>query len=203
MGVIMSETSNPTTYPHTFRYADNEEYGPRVTAAINAQIVTAGNAIETLGNMIVTAYAQNVADLMGYDNWSEYVSAELHFDGFKPDTSARTFLVSMFREAGMEYAEVAQVVKASVRTVKNDAEKAGQTAKRAPAAKPAAPAKPTASKPAGNAKADVTTVKATDDARLAVLHRELDGMTSGDLEDIAQYIGSILRSRNAAGVRAA
>lgn len=188
----MSET---TTYPHNFRYANNEEYGPRVTAAINAQITTAGNAIETLGAMIVTAYAQQVHYLMGYETWSEYVSAELHSDGFKPDTAARTFLVELFREAGMEYGEVAQVVKASVRTVKTDAEKAGKTVKRAPAAKPAA-------KPAGGTD-NVTTVKPADAARIAVLHRELDALTSGQLEDISAYIGSILRSRNAAGLKVA
>jgi hypothetical protein len=177
--------------PFTFRYADTEDYGIKVTAAINAQITVAGNAIAKLGDMIVTAYAENVQDLMGYDSWAEYVSAELHFDGFKPDTPARDFLISMFREAGMQFTEVAQVVKASVRTVKTVAEKQGTTAKRTP--------KTAARKPA----AGVTTVTVSDAAQVAALHKVMDGMTSGQLEDLAQYIGTILRQRNAATVRKA
>jgi len=186
-------TTNQTTADNTFAfpYADNEDYGVRVTAAINAQITTAGNAITKLGCMIVTAYADNVHDLMGYDSWAEYVSAELHFDGFKPDTPARDYLISLFREAGMQFGEVAQVVKASVRTVKTVAEKQGTTAKRAPKAAAPAPA------------ASVTTVKVSDAAQLAALHKVLDGMTSGQLEDIAQYVGQILRQRNAATARKA
>lgn len=184
-----TQTTQTSALPFNFRYAQNEDYGVRVTAAINAQVTVTAGAIEKLGAMIVTAYAQNVADLMGYDSWSEYVSAELHLDGFKPDAPARAFLVGMFRDAGLQFAEIAPVVKASVRTVKTDAEKQGTTVKRAPAAKPA--------------QRGVTVVAPASDADVAKLHKILDGMTSDDLGDVAQYISQILRSRNAAGLKVA
>jgi hypothetical protein len=182
MTTTSTTTSAVQAMPFTFRYADTEDYGVRVTAAINAQITTTGNAIERLGAMVVTAYAQNVADLMGYDSWDEYVSAELHFDGFKPDAPSRALLVAMFRQAGMDYASVANVVKASVRTVKDDAKQAGLTRTNA---KPAPRGVTVAGKPSADA--------------IAALHKAIDGLDTDTLDDLASYIAQVMRQRNKAG----